>query len=69
MKNYNYNLIKMLHCKLDDLWRIEKHYLGDAEGLDCDCAKVLEEIRSDSERHIKMLKEEIKKHLEKEGLD
>ncbi|MDH4330244.1 MAG: hypothetical protein OEV93_01710 [Candidatus Moranbacteria bacterium] len=62
MKNYNYNLIKLLHISLDNAWRIEQHYLKDAADLDCDCSKILEEMKSDAEKHIEALSKEIKKH-------
>lgn len=62
MKNFNYNLLKLLHGQLDNVWRIEKHYLQDANDLSCDCKKVLEEIKKDGEKHIAMLLEEIGKH-------
>lgn len=66
MKNQNYNLIKLLHNKLDNHWRITKYYLADAEDLDCRCKEILEEIKKDDERHIELLRDEIKNHVEKE---
>jgi hypothetical protein len=62
MKNYNYNLLKLLHSYLDNVWRIEKHYLHDAQDLPCDCKKILEEIKADGEKNISILRKEIEKH-------
>jgi hypothetical protein len=65
MKNANYNLVKMLLAKLNDTWRVEKHYAHDAKEHGCEgCAKVLEEIRSDDDRHIDMLRAELARHIE-----
>ena len=68
MKNANYNVLKLLHNQLDDLWRIEKHYLKDAENLDCGCPKILEEMRSDMKKNIDKLKAELDKHLKADKL-
>lgn len=62
MKNYNYNLVKLLNICLDNAWRIEKHYLIDSTELPCDCSNILQKIKSDNEKHIEMLLKEIKKH-------
>lgn len=62
MKNYNYNLVKLLHICLDNVWRIEKHYAGDAKSRKCQCSKILAQIKKDSGNHIKMLLSEINKH-------
>ena len=62
MKNYNYNLVKLLHSALDTVWRIENHYDGDSADLPCECNDILKKIKEDNEMHIKMLLEEIKKH-------
>ncbi|MBU0648114.1 hypothetical protein KJ855_02950 [Patescibacteria group bacterium] len=62
MKNYNYNLVKMLHICLDNAWRIEKHYHDDTADLPCDCKSIMDRVRSDNEAHIELLKAELKKH-------
>ncbi len=63
MKNCNYNLLKVLHGKLDNVWRIEKHYLGDAGGLDCDCGNILKNIVDDDRKHIAQLEKELARHI------
>jgi hypothetical protein len=68
MKNTNYNLLKLLHLALDNVWRIEKHYLKDAKGKCSRCLDLLEKIKTDTQKHIELLKEELSKHLEKDNL-
>jgi len=66
MKNINYNLIKLLHGKLDDLWRIEKFYLKDAQKAKCgNCQKILKEIQKGTKRHLEILVKEIGSHYQK----
>lgn len=64
MKNVNYNLIKLLHSKLDNVWRLEKYYLTDAKEAQCHSVSALEKILEEEERHINMLKDEIKLRME-----
>lgn len=67
MTNANYNLLKLMHNTLDDLWRLEKYYIKDAEEEGCDkCKEMLESIRADIAKHVGMLKEELANHV-KEG--
>ncbi len=64
MKNANYNLVKMLLSKLDDTWRVEKYYAGDAAELSCkNCQAVLKKILSDDQKHVELLREELDKHI------
>lgn len=70
MKNANYNLVKLLHLKMDDVWRLEKFYLEDAEKLGCDkCKELLEEIKKDCDKHVEMLKNELSRHVKEDKLD
>lgn len=62
MKNVNYNVIKLLHNQLDDLWRIEKHYQKDAKKTKCGCAKLLATMRNDLKKNVVLLKEELGSH-------
>jgi hypothetical protein len=64
MKNANYNLIKMLLAKLDDTWRIEKHYAKDAQESACtSCQDVLKKIHEADMKHVDMLRKELAKHV------
>jgi hypothetical protein len=64
MKNVNYDLVKLLHSKLDNAWRLEKYYLADAKEVKCHSAPALEKILEEEKRHINMLKDEIKLRIE-----
>ena len=68
MKNINYNLIKLLHCSLDDTWRIEKHYLKDVKGNCKECTELLKKIDRDINNHIKILRNELIRHFKKDKL-
>ncbi len=65
MKNHNYNLVKMLLTKLDDSWRVERHYAGDAEKSGCkQCQAILKKIMDDDAKHVAMLREELARHIQ-----
>ena len=64
MKNINYDLTKLLHSKLDIIWRLEKFYINDAKEEKCHSASALEKILEDDKRHVKMIKEEIKMRMD-----
>lgn len=64
MQNANYNLVKLLLAKLDDSWRVERHYAEDADKTGCQgCQAVLKEILEADRKHAEMLKEELSKHI------
>jgi IS5 family transposase len=70
MKNANYNLVKMLLTKLDDSWRVERHYAKDAAEMGCaECQKILEGILADDRRHIEDLRQELAKHIKGKKFD
>jgi hypothetical protein len=61
MENLHYDLLKLLHSKLDNVWRLEKHYSGDA--VDCaDCAALFNKLLEDERNHAEELKAELLKH-------
>ncbi len=62
MKNVNYNVLKLLHNQLDDLWRIERHYLKDAKGCRCSCAKLLKGMQRQLKGNVEALKKELAAH-------
>lgn len=67
MENYNYNLIKILLGKLDDVWRIKRYYLKDTEEVDCNkCKEILNQIVKSEEKQIKLLQEELAEHIKEE---
>lgn len=64
MKNENYNLIKMLHNSLDDLWRVEKFYQRDSKKSKCkSCQSIYGLMRKDIKKHIDLLQKEIASHI------
>ena len=69
MKNTNYNVLKLLHETLDNLWRIEKHYLNDAKSCSCECGKLMKTMQKDLAKHADMLKKELASHQESDQLE
>lgn len=69
MKNVNYNLIKMLHAKLDNVWRLENYYVKDAEDAGCHSVGAMKTMLEDEQKHVEMLKEEIKLRLDSNAFD
>lgn len=65
MKNINYDLVKLLHTSLDKIWRLEKHYIKDAEEAKCHSAGALKKMLEEEKRHAEMLAKEIESRAEK----
>ena len=63
MKNINYDLIKLLHTTLDAIWRLERHYVEDAEKVNCHSVTALKQILENEKKHAEMLREEIKMRI------
>lgn len=59
MKNINYDLIKTLHNKLDNIWRIENYYLKDADKAKCHSVPAWKKILKEEKKHADILKHEI----------
>lgn len=64
MKNVNYNLIKTLHSTLDDVWRLEKHYVSDAKKAKCHSKSVLDKMLKQRKNDANALIKEIKMRLD-----
>lgn len=70
MKNANYNLVKLLLNKLDDAWRVEKHYAKDAKEMSCkDCQAILKKILDADKKHVEELRAELAKHIKGKRFD
>lgn len=69
MKNVNYNLLKLLHLKLDNVWRLEKFYIDDAKQANCHSIPLLEKILESEKSHVESLKEEIKMRMDAKIFD
>ena len=65
MKNVNYDLLKMLHSKLDNVWRLEKFYVRDAKKEKCQSATILDQILKDEKKHVKLLQNIIQSKIKK----
>jgi len=68
MKNINYNVLKLLQKTVDNLWRIEKHYLRDAKGSKCNCPKLLKQMQRDLRRQSEDLRAEVAVHAKSDKL-
>ncbi len=64
LKDHNHDLVHQLSETSDSFWRIED-YIKNAEGCDY-CKGIWEEMKSDFEKHVEMLRVEIERHV-KEG--
>ncbi|MEY4744880.1 MAG: hypothetical protein RL272_825 [Candidatus Parcubacteria bacterium] len=70
MQNANYNLVKLLLNKLDDSWRVEKHYAKDAKKMSCKhCQAILKAILDADKKHVEMLRQELAKHIKGKKFD
>lgn len=68
LKNHNHDLVHSLSEKNDAVWRYEKEYLKNAEGCDF-CQNLWQKLTEDDNKHIEMLREEIKRHIKEERFD
>lgn len=64
MKNINYDLLKLLHTKLDTVWRLEKHYIEDADKAKCHSLGAMQQMLEEDKKHIEMLSAEIKMRMD-----
>lgn len=69
MNNVNYDLLKLLHSKLDNVWRLEKFYVGDAKKAKCQSVPVLDDILKDEKKHVKMLHEALENKVKKNSFN
>lgn len=66
MLNINYDLLKLLHAKLDNVWRLEKFYVRDATKAKCHSLPALKKILADEKKHVNMLRDELGMRVKKE---
>lgn len=69
MKNINYDLLKLLHSTLDNIWRLEHHYVKDAEDAKCHSVSAMKKILANEKENAKMLREEIKMRMDADIFD
>ncbi|OHA13975.1 MAG: hypothetical protein A2909_01665 [Candidatus Tagabacteria bacterium RIFCSPLOWO2_01_FULL_39_11] len=68
LKDHNHDLIHSLSEKNDAVWRYEGEYTKNAEGCEF-CQNLWRQLAEDDNRHIEMIKEEIKRHISEERFD
>lgn len=67
LKDWNHDLVQQLSEISDSLWRMDK-YSKAAEGCE-HCSALWEKLRGDYEEHVKMLKDEIERHVKEKRFD
>lgn len=60
LKDINYDLIELLHTKLDTVAKLEEHFVEDAKVAKCHSEPALKKILQDEKEHAKALAEEIR---------
>jgi len=68
MKNHIHNLMHGAARKADQTFRIEQHYLKDAEGCP-KCTQLWSQIIEDEQKHIKLIEDELKAHYDRGDVD
>jgi len=64
MQNINYDLVKLLHVKLDSIWRLENHYIKDAKTANCKSLPALEKVLQEDKKHAQMITQAIKERMD-----
>ena len=67
LKDWNHDLVHQLSETSDSIWRMEPYKKASA---DCEhCAKIWDKIHEDYENHVKILTDEIKRHVNENRFD
>ncbi|MDD4930766.1 MAG: hypothetical protein PHG66_01255 [Candidatus Colwellbacteria bacterium] len=64
LKDHNHDLIHQLSETSDALWRMDD-YINNAEGCDR-CQSLWKSMKSDLEKHVSAISEEIEAHIKEE---
>lgn len=64
MQNINYDLLKLLHGTLDNVWRLEKYYVNDAEAAKCHSLPFMKQMLETEKKHAEQLQAEIKMRMD-----
>lgn len=62
LKDHNHDLVHALSEKNDALWRYRNHYLKSAAGCEY-CTAMWKKLEEDDTKHVKMLTDEIRRHI------
>lgn len=68
LKDHNHDLVHALSEKNDALWRYRNHYLKSAEGCS-HCTELWKALQADDEKHVALLTQEIKRHMDEGRFD
>lgn len=69
LNNCDYNCVKQLSKQLELLWNLDV-YIKDAKSCGHEeCEKVFEEIKKDTQKHVRALKGVVKKNIDAGGFD
>ncbi len=68
MQDHNHDLVDALAKKNDALWRYQNHYLPASKSCE-HCSKLWKTLEQDDEKHVSMLKDEIKRHMDEGRFD
>lgn len=68
LKNHNHDLVHSLSEKNDAAWRYEKEYMKNAQGCEF-CVSMWTKFLEDDNEHIRMLTEEIRRHIAENRFD
>ncbi len=67
LKDHNHDLIHSLSEKNDGVWRY-KQYMDTSKGCE-HCSTIWKQMEMDDNKHIEMLKSEIKRHFDENRFD
>lgn len=68
LKDWNHDLVHALSEKNDALWRYKNAYKKASEGCK-HCTVLWDVLEKDDEKHVKMLVEEINRHITEKRFD
>ncbi|OHA09129.1 MAG: hypothetical protein A3B37_01135 [Candidatus Sungbacteria bacterium RIFCSPLOWO2_01_FULL_59_16] len=63
LQDSNHDLVHALSEKNDALWRYRNHYRKSSAGCE-QCMNLWQALEADDEKHVRMLSEEIKRHMD-----
>lgn len=68
LKDHNHDLVHSLSEKNDALWRYSNNYLPTAKGCPT-CTNLWKTLQQEDEKHVLMIVEEIKRHMDEGRFD
>lgn len=68
LKDWNHDLIHALSEKSDALWRYAHHYKKAAEGC-AGCSALWSALEADDQKHVRMIREEVERHIAEKRFD